>query len=111
MLSASKYHDTVYWNKAHSPNGRSTLRELPQSWQCTVYTLNAVRQLLHISTELLSKRQGRSILQMHTANFDDTIKFLQLCVDSIAKLSNCWDVVLFNLDVCLNLHVVRVTKY
>lgn len=45
-----------------STDGGSTLREERQSREDTLHSIDSIRQLLHVTRELLSQRQWRSIL-------------------------------------------------
>ena len=58
----SPVSDTIWAYETYSANGSTALREEAETRDNVLHTLNAVRQLLDIATELLAESKGRCVL-------------------------------------------------
>ena len=59
----SPVSDTIWAYETYSANGSTALREHAQTWEGVLDTLNTVRELLDVATELLAEGKGCGILE------------------------------------------------
>jgi hypothetical protein len=70
----------------HSSDGGTTLSQHAQPRDNILDTLDTVGDLLNVSTELLTKSQGGSVLQMSSTDLDDRLELGSLSLEGIVKL-------------------------
>jgi hypothetical protein len=88
----------------YSADGGSTLSEHGQTRKDTLDTLNAVRELLDVSRELLTKSQRSGILQMSPANLDDVLELVLLLLHGSVKFFEGGQELLGDLDDSRDVH-------
>ena len=89
---------------AHCSHSSSTLSQQAQPGKGIFNAGDAVRQLLHISTKLLTEGQRSGILQVRAADLDDLVESLRLRVEGISQRSQGRDEILADLENGSNVH-------
>ena len=90
--------------RPHRSYSSSTLRKQAQPGKSILNTGDPVRELLHVSTKLLTKGQRSGILQVRTTDLDDLVESLRLGVEGISQLSQGRYEILTNLEDGSNVH-------
>ena len=85
-------------------DGRTTLCKVAQAREHVIHARNRVFQLLHVATELLAKRERRSVLQVRAADLDDVVKLGALLVKRVTQALERWEKLLGDLKHRGNVH-------
>jgi hypothetical protein len=91
----------------HGSNRGPTLSEHAEAREDSLDAFNAVRNLLNVATELLTKSQGGGILQVGSSNLHNAVELLGLGLESYAELLQGGNQVVMNFGNGSNVHDSR----